>query len=141
MKKIVMLFVSMLILTVIYAAIAYATLSDISSDNLGMVYSAFRRDSAPPDQIYTLEELGIVKIIKYEGNEAWVHVVVEKPDFPFEEKQPFFEYEGRLYQITGFSATPGFEHIPREPILWGGIALSGGWVLTGILFLKGRKKE
>ena len=132
----------MVILTVIYAStVVYVN----TTTSLNLVYAAdLYKSGASPSNWYTPDQLGIVDIIEYEANNScWLHVVVDrdKEPFPLQREQPIFLYKDRFFQVSPLWATPRPpEGTQQWQVLLGGV-LGVGWIFTGALFLKWRKKK
>lgn len=154
MKKIVkaVLFL-MIALTVTYvSAVVYANSSvDDSYDYRDPIeYGVWKhfiaeRLETPPNQWNTTEKLGIV-LVSSKVMEDRYHIYIDDPEraLPWmngTKPQPFaVKYGDNFYRISFLWVTPGPESIKQWQIPIGG-ALGVGWVFTGALFLKGRKKE
>jgi hypothetical protein len=136
----------MAILTVIYvSAVVYANTNAYPYPHRYVLYAAFAYESeTPPTDWYTPEQLGIYDVIEYgENGSYWLHIAVdrEKEPFPLQSENPIFLYKDKFYQVSSLWTTPGLpEHLKQWQIPIGG-ALGAGWVFTGILFLKWRKRE
>jgi len=148
----------MAILTVIYfSVVAYANTN--SSYDVGLSddgkhpteYDIWRHYFAEklgtePEDWYTPEELGII-LVESEVIEGRFHILIvdEEKAFPWmrdDEFTPYaVKYEGGFYEIFFLWVSPGLpEHVKQWQIPIG-IVLGAGWTFTGVLFLKGRKKE
>jgi hypothetical protein len=130
----------MAILTAIYASVvvyAYAH-SNLIHD---VVYAAYECEISPTDW-YTPEELGIVKIIELGENADCLQIVVdqEKEPFPLQSENPIFLYKDKFYRVSSRWVTFVPEIINNWQIPIAG-ALGTGWLFSGVLFLKGRKRE
>jgi hypothetical protein len=143
----------MVILTTIYiSAVVYAKVDvnsyDYANSHRYVVYAAYERESdTPPTEWYTPEELGIVEIwdIGKEGGAVQIVVDREKEPFPFgpygtDEQLTIFLYKDEFYIVSHHWVTFATQDsVPWEiPI---GTALGVGWVFTGVLFLKWKKKQ
>jgi hypothetical protein len=130
----------MVILTVFYVSVV--VYANVNSNYDDVVYAAFEYESeTTPTNWYMPEQLGIVKIIEYEENGSWLHIVVDpkQEPFPLQEEQPIFLYNSTFYQVSPLWVTPGLpESVKQWQIPIGGV-LGVGWVLTGAIFLKERK--
>lgn len=146
MKKLVKaVLILMAILTAIYVNITvYANASAYS--HRYVVYAAYKYEQdTPPTEWYTPEELGIVEI--YEVNDRAVQIAVdrEKEPFPFgpygtDDQLTIFLYKDEFYVVSHRWVTFADEYVKQWQIPIGG-ALGVGWVSTGVLFLKWRKKQ
>ncbi len=134
----------MAILTVTYVGVvAYANTT--ANFHRYVLYAAFEYEGdTPSTEWYTQEQLGIYGVIEYGGNGSyWLHIAVdrEKEPFPLQEKQPIFLYKDKYYQVSPLWATPGLpESVKQWQISVCGV-LGAGWVFTGALFLKWRKRK
>lgn len=144
MQKVMkILLLTMLIVTAIYAGFVVYANTNSESCNGGTVYSAFLC-KGEPTKWYFPEQLGITEFTEYE-NGVWLHVVVPYESDPgiiehliIMEGGAVFIYEGRFYNITGFSATPALpDRLKQWQFPLGG-AIGMGWVFVGALFYKRR---
>jgi hypothetical protein len=139
--------VLMAILTTIYvSAVVYANVN-ANDDYYIHPYLTSEYVDTPPTEWYTPEELGIVEVWEL-GNRA-VQIVVDrrKEPFPFgplgtDDQLTVFLYKDEFYTVSNRWVTfaIGGGSLPPWQIPIGG-ALGVGWVFTGVLFVKGRKKE
>jgi hypothetical protein len=145
MKRVVKaVLVLMAILTVTYVGVVVYANTTANSHRY-VLYTAFEYEGdTPPTEWYTLEQLGIYGVIEYGGNDSyWLHIAVdrEKEPFPLQEKQPIFLYKEKYYQVSPLWITPGLPESAKQWQISIGGVLGAGWVFTGILFLKWRKKK
>jgi len=146
--------VLMAILTTIYvSAVVYANVNAnddyyMTKGHVYVVYAAYKHEQDTPlTEWYTPEELGIVEVWEL-GNRA-VQIVVDrrKEPFPFgplgtDDQLTVFLYKDEFYTVSHRWVTfaNGGGSLPPWQIPIGG-ALGAGWVFTGALFVKWRKKE
>lgn len=139
----------MAILTVIYISVVVYANTNANANSSPyphryVLYAAFEyKGDTPPTEWYTPEQLGIYDVIEYGEDGSWLHIAVdrEKEPFPLQEKQTVFLYKDKFYVVSSHWVTPGLpESIKQWQISIGGV-LGVGWVCTGVLFLKWRKKE
>lgn len=133
--------VLMVVLTVIYIAYAISP----KEGAIDTVYSAFLYEGEPNEWYYP-QELGITKILDYGAGEkaTWLHVVVPHELDPgdLQIERPIFKWQvnGKFYQISELWVTPGVPGPTNiQPMSLAG--LSGGWLLTVILFWKSRRLQ
>jgi len=99
-----------------------------------------------PQEWNTTEELGIILVpSKVTEDHYHIFIVDEEKALPWMNgatPMPYaVKYEDKFYRILGLWVTPGLpESVKQWQIPIGG-ALGAGWVFTGALFVKGRKKE
>ena len=141
-KRMKILLLAMLILTVIYIGGAwYANAVAANYDEL--MLSARELSTQPPDW-QTPEQLGIVEIIEREG---WLHILVPKDKaYQLQADQPTFKYEDKFYQIEGLWATP---ELPEDVKQRQSLAITGtgtvgaavgvGWIYIGISVIKEKR--
>jgi hypothetical protein len=128
----------MLVITAVYiGAVVYAN----SETSGGAVDSAFLYHGIP-EEWYTPEQLGIVKIIGYTEDTTWIQVVYgDQGPLVNPDEEPIFKYKDKFWQISHFYVTPALpEEVKRWQVPIGG-AISVGWIFTGIVFLKVRKNS
>jgi hypothetical protein len=138
MKKTKLLLIVMLVITAVYiGAVVYAN----SETSGGAVDSAFLYHGIP-EEWYTPEQLGIVKIIGYTEDTTWIQVVYgDQGPLVNPDEEPIFKYKDKFWQISHFYVTPALpEEVKRWQVPIGG-AISVGWIFTGIVFLKVRKNS
>jgi len=149
MKKVfTVTLILMAILTVIYASVVvYANVNQVvtKGGHIYVVYAAYKyKQDTPPTEWYTPEELGIVEVWELNGA---VQIVVDrrKEPFPFgpygtDDQLTIFLYKGQFYIVSHRWVTFADPIAKQWQIPIGGV-LGVGWVFTGALFLKGRKRE
>jgi hypothetical protein len=99
-----------------------------------------------PQEWYTPEELGIILVpSKVTEDRYHIFIVDEEKALPWMNgttPMPYaVKYEDKFYRILGLWVEPGLpESVKQRQIPIGGV-LGAGWVFTGGLFVKGRKKE
>ena len=152
--KVALLF--MAVLTVIYVGAAcyvYASLTSVAADDYLYVdpnnypdvgYVAYEwKPETPPTKWYTPEELGIVLIydIGEDGDVFEIGAIREKE--PFQLFGVTFKYEDKFYTVSEHWITlAGCEpNVKATVMLVSGAGLGLGWLFTGVLFFKGRKKQ
>jgi len=139
----------MAILTAVYVGIivhAKASFHDYANSYRYVVYATYKYEQdTPPTEWYTPEELGIVEVHKVDSRAVQTIVDREKEPFPFgpygtDDQRTIFLYKDEFYVVSHRWVTfaDGYVTQWQVPI---GMALGGGWVFSGILFLKSRKKE
>jgi len=141
----------MTILTVIFVSVvmyvnANANFHDYANSHRYVVYAAYKHEQdTPPTEWYTPEELGIVEV--WELGNRTVQIVVDrrKEPFPFgplgnDDQLTVFLYKDEFYTVSHRWVTFAVGYVTQwqVPI---GIALGAGWVSTGALFVKVRKKQ
>ena len=138
MKKMKILLISMLIITAVYLGVIVYANSNSSSG--GAIDAAFLYHGEP-EEWYTPEQLGIVKICGYSEDANWIQVVYgDQGSLVNPDEQPIFKYNGKFWQISKLHVTPG---LPEEAKKWqvpiGGM-IAVGWVFTGIVFFKSKRR-
>jgi len=140
--------ISMSVLTVIYISTAiYTNASSIGSNGKSKGLVAYEYESeTPPTKWYMPEELGIVSFMEIGNSTRYALLVgVYDPPFDLQAEQPIFKYKDKFFIFSSHWITFGDSENrpPPEPILVeiGGALLSLGWIFSGILFLKERKKQ
>ncbi|MCK4482466.1 hypothetical protein KAU55_04520, partial [Candidatus Bathyarchaeota archaeon] len=104
-------------------------------------YAAFRyKADIPPTDWYMPEQLGIWNVIEYGENGFELHIAVDLAKEPFPLQSAIFPYKDKFYQVSSRWVTFSCENAMQWQIPIGGV-LGAGWVFTGVLFLKWRKKE
>jgi len=134
----------MMIFTAIYVfAVVYANTNSYPyPPYVGYAAVKYEGDT-PPTEWYTSEQLGIVHVIEYAENSSWLHIVVdrEKEPFPLQENQPVFLHKDKFYQVSPLWMDLGLPESVKQWQIPIGAALGAGWIFTGTLFLKWRKKN
>jgi len=161
MKRIVKVSILLMAtLTVIYfSMVVYANTNssdgvDSSSDGeepieYGIWKSYFAEKlETEPQEWNTTEELGIIfsDKIEYAETETYaIRIIDEEKALPWMNgttPEPYaVQYEDKFYNIVFLWTTPGLPEHVRQWQIPIGVALGAGWTFTGVLFLKGRKKE
>jgi hypothetical protein len=120
----------------------------VTKGHIYVLYTAYKHEQdTPPTEWYTPEELGIVEVWEL-GNRA-VQIVVDrrKEPFPFgplgtDDQLTVFLYKDEFYTVSHRWVTfaIGRGSLPPWQTPIGGV-LGVGWVFTGALFVKERKKK
>jgi hypothetical protein len=107
-------------------------------------YRAEKRETPPTEEWYTLEQLGIAlgEKVEYAEKETY-HVLIVEPEkaLPWMKdytNTPVVNYGDQYYQITSLWLTVNDPTSNGIYIPIGG-ALGIGWLLCGILFVRGKK--
>lgn len=150
----------MAILTVIYSSlVVYANTN--SSDGVGSsgdgkepieygIWKSYLAEKleTEPQEWNTTEELGIIfsDKIEYAETETYaIRIIDEEKALLWMNSttpEPYaVKYEDKFYHIIFLWITPGLPEHVRQWQIPIGVALGAGWAFTGVLFLKGRKKE
>jgi hypothetical protein len=134
----------MVLLTAIYvSATVYA---NVNVSHRYVTYAAFKYEQdTPPTEWYTPEELGIVEICEVDAYSVQINVDREKEPFPFgpygtDDQPTIFLYKGEFYLVSSRWVTFADGYVKQWQIPISG-TLAAGWVFTGVLFLKWRRKE
>lgn len=94
-----------------------------------------------PEEWYTPEELGIM-LVESEVIEGRYHIYIvdEQKALPWMNgtmPMPYaVKYENNFYRITFLWVTPGLPETVKSWLIPTGIAIGGGWVFIGALFIK-----
>jgi len=155
MKVTLLLMAIMTVLTLIYAgAVAYkmgyadgelhaheySVVKHPTHYNIWRHYFAEKLETEP-EEWYTPEELGIVLIPGYDDYD--IYIVDKEKALAWMRDGEFtphaLKYQDEFYRISFLWVTPGLGEWPWR-ILIGGV-LGLGWIFTGALLLKERKKE
>jgi len=131
--------VSMLILTTIYIGAVYSAVNVQKFYWSGKYYLAILHKGEPSGWFYP-EDLGIIQIIEKNTTSLAVSIPTELDTGGLETEKPIFKYKDKFYQIQyaelHWDAFPEYAKGFLIPVG----ALGTGWLLTGILFFRGRRK-
>jgi len=145
MKKIVK--IALVLMMSIWTAIStglllvYATSSNGNFYFSGKYYFATLYEGDPGNGWYDPKDLGIIQIIEKNATSLAVSIPTSLNPGDLEVKRPIFKYKDRFYQIQ--HAELHWDAFPESAkgVLIPMFLSVPGWLLTGLLLLRGRKKK